>query len=120
MTTVLIVDDDPDVRKLVELKLQTSGYETRIAGNGVEGLDALEAHDIDIVVLDLMMPVMDGLEMCSRMRMDDRFRDIPVVMLTARAQPADIERGFELGATDYVVKPFSPRELVSRIRSLVG
>ena len=116
MATVLVVDDDPDVRQLVEMKLRLDGIETIAVTNGVEALDALEKSHIDLVVLDVMMPVMDGIETCSRIREIEAFADLPVIMLTAQAQAGDIHEGFATGATDYVVKPFSPRELLSRVR----
>ena len=116
MAPVLVVDDDPDVRQLVEMKLRLDGIETLTATNGVEALDMLEKAHIDLVVLDVMMPVMDGIETCSRIRKIDAFADLPVIMLTAKAQAGDIQEGFATGATDYVVKPFSPRELLSRVR----
>lgn len=116
MATVLVVDDDPDVRQLVEMKLRLDGIETLTATNGVEALDILEKAHVDLVVLDVMMPVMDGIETCSRIRAIDAFAELPVIMLTAKAQSVDIQEGFANGATDYVVKPFSPRELLSRVR----
>jgi len=116
MARVLVVDDDPDVRQLVEMKLRLDGIETLTAANGQEALDVLEANDVDLVVLDLMMPVMDGIETCRRIREADDMAELPVIMLTAKAQAADIQTGFATGATDYVVKPFSPRELLSRVR----
>lgn len=119
LASVLIVDDDPDVRRLVEMKLELEGLLTITASNGEEALAALENESVDLVVLDLMMPVMDGLEACRRLRADQRFTDLPVLMLTARAHYTDVEKGFEAGATDYVVKPFSPRELLARVRSIL-
>lgn len=116
MARVLVVDDDPDVRHLVEMKLRLDGIETLTATNGQEALDVLAANDVDLVVLDLMMPVMDGIEACRRIREVDAMVDLPVIMLTAKAQASDIQAGFSTGATDYVVKPFSPRELLSRVR----
>jgi two-component system phosphate regulon response regulator PhoB len=116
MATVLVVDDDPDVRQLVEMKLRLDGIETLTATNGIEALDMLEKAHVDLVILDVMMPVMDGIETCSRIRQVEAFADLPVIMLTAKAQAGDIQDGFATGATDYVVKPFSPRELLSRVR----
>ena len=76
----------------------------------------LASHEIDLVVLDLMMPVMDGIEACRKIREDEAMAELPIIMLTAKAQASDIQTGFSTGATDYVVKPFSPRELLSRVR----
>jgi DNA-binding response OmpR family regulator len=120
MNTVLVVDDDPDVRRLVEMKLRLDGVETLTASNGAEALVLLEAKRVDVVILDIMMPEMDGIETCRRIREIPRLAGLPVLMLTARAQLADIERGFEVGATDYMVKPFSPRELADRVASLLA
>ena len=119
MARVLVVDDDPDVRKLVEMKLRLDGIDTLAAGNGAEALEILGAEPVDLVVLDLMMPVLDGLETCRRMQAHPELAAIPVIMLTARAQAQDIETGFASGATDYIVKPFSPRELLSRVRGVL-
>jgi DNA-binding response OmpR family regulator len=116
MARVLVVDDDPDVRQLVEMKLRLDGIETLTATNGQEALDVLAANDVDLVVLDLMMPIMDGIEACRRIRETEGLAELPVIMLTAKAQASDIQNGFSTGATDYVVKPFSPRELLSRVR----
>ncbi len=117
---VLVVDDDPDVRRLVEIKLRLEGVETALASNGVEALEALEVSDFDLVILDIMMPEMDGVETCRRLRQHPELAFIPVLMLTARAQVTDIERGFAAGATDYMVKPFSPRELSDRVVGLLA
>ena len=115
MARVLVVDDDPDVRQLVEMKLRLDGIETLTATNGQEALDVLATNDIDLVVLDLMMPVMDGIETCRRIREAEDMADLPVIMLTAKAQASDIQTGFSTGSTGYLVKPFSRRELRSRV-----
>lgn len=120
MATVLVVDDDPDVRRLVEMKLDLDGFDTFSAANGREALDLLEYESVDLVVLDVMMPVMDGLETCLRIRQDPRLEGLPVLMLTARASYTDVGNGFAAGATDYVVKPFSPRELLVRVRGILA
>lgn len=117
---VLVVDDDPDVRRLVEMKLRLEGVAADLASNGAEALVALESHDYDLVILDIMMPEMDGIETCKVLRSNPRLSSVPVLMLTARAQVSDIERGFEAGATDYMVKPFSPRELSDRVVGLLA
>jgi DNA-binding response OmpR family regulator len=119
MARVLVVDDDPDVRRLVEMKLHLDGIETVSAADGAEALEVLQSEDVDLVILDLMMPVMDGFETCRKMQADPALASVPVIMLTARAQASDIESGFDMGATDYIVKPFSPRELLSRVRGVL-
>lgn len=120
MTTVLIVENDPDVRRLVEMKLSLDGIETVTATNGLEALDVLGSRSVDLVVLDLMMPVMDGIETCRRIRADQGLADLPIIMLTGRAEAQHIQEGLSAGATDYVVKPFSPRELLSRVRGALA
>lgn len=120
MARVLVVEDDGDVRRLVEMKLKLDGIETITATNGQEALDVLAETSVDLVILDLQMPVMGGIETCRRIREDETLADLPVVMLTARAQAADIQEGLSTGATDYVVKPFSPRELLGRVRGILN
>lgn len=120
MNQVLIVEDDADIRELVAFKLRQVGYDVRTAGNGEEGLQLAVDTPPDVVILDLMMPKLSGLEVCRELRSNDDTATIPIIMLTAKAQEADVERGFELGATDYVIKPFSPRELVSRVQAALG
>ncbi|GAB7038984.1 response regulator transcription factor [Catenuloplanes niger JCM 9533] len=114
---VLVVDDDPIVSDVVRRYLEQDGCEVRLAADGAAGLAAIEARRPDLVVLDLMMPGVDGLEVCRRLRRD--LPDLPVVMLTALGEEADRVLGLEVGADDYVTKPFSPRELVLRIRSVL-
>jgi DNA-binding response OmpR family regulator len=114
---VLVVDDDPIVGDVVRRYLEQDGCRVRLVGNGPDALNAAAAEPPDIVVLDLMMPGMDGLEVCRRLR--HRMPALPVVMLTALGEEADRVLGLEVGADDYVTKPFSPRELVLRIRSVL-
>jgi DNA-binding response OmpR family regulator len=118
--SILVVDDDPDVRRLVEMKLKLEGLKSLSAGNGIEALEVLNRSQVDLVILDIMMPQMDGIEACARIREIPELVNLPVLMLTARAQIGDIERGFEAGATDYMVKPFSPRELAARVVGLLA
>lgn len=120
MATVLVVDDDRDIRELVAMKLKLDGIEVLEAANGRIALDVLEQHHVDLVVLDLMMPVMDGIETCRVIREREEWKNLPIIMLTARAQSDDVELGFGIGATDYVAKPFSPRELLSRVRGTLA
>jgi DNA-binding response OmpR family regulator len=114
---VLVVDDDPTVSDVVRRYLEQDGCQVRLAADGADGLAAVAAERPDLVVLDLMMPGIDGLEVCRRLRR--RLPDLPVIMLTALGEEADRVLGLEVGADDYVIKPFSPRELVLRIRSVL-
>ncbi|MFI5840026.1 response regulator transcription factor [Catenuloplanes sp. NPDC051500] len=114
---VLVVDDDPTVSDVVRRYLEQAGCEVRLAADGAAGLAAIAAQRPDLVVLDLMMPGIDGIEVCRVLRR--QLPDLPVVMLTALGEEADRVLGLEVGADDYVTKPFSPRELVLRIRSVL-
>lgn len=117
MTHVLVVDDDPVIADLVAFRLGRLGLEVSVESDGEAGLAATRQLRPDLVVLDWMMPRMNGLEVCRAIRedADDQLRRTPVLLLTAKAQEPDLERGFAAGATDYVSKPFSTRELVSRV-----
>jgi DNA-binding response OmpR family regulator len=114
---ILVVDDDPTVSDVVRRYLEQAGCSVRLAFDGADGLAAVAEQRPDLVVLDLMMPGIDGLEVCRRLRR--QLPDLPVIMLTALGDEADRVMGLEVGADDYVTKPFSPRELVLRIRSVL-
>jgi DNA-binding response OmpR family regulator len=116
VTTVLVVDDEPIVREVVVRYLRREGYETLEAGDGTLARRLLERHMPSLVVLDVMLPGTDGLELCRWIR---NRSDLPVIMLTARGDEADRIVGLELGADDYVTKPFSPRELAARVRTVL-
>lgn len=118
--TILIVEDEPDVLDLVVYHLKKAGYHTAAARDGAAGL--AKARDLlpALVVLDLMLPQLEGTEVCKRLKADPKTAHIPIVMLTAKAEEVDRILGLELGADDYVTKPFSPRELVLRIKSILG
>jgi DNA-binding response OmpR family regulator len=125
VTTVLVADDDQDIRELVELKLSSAGYDVLTVGDGQSALDALFSRRPDLAVLDVMMPGLSGTDVLRalRQRTTDEIggpRPTKVILLTAKAQEADVEIGFALGADDYVVKPFSPRELLSRVQAVLG
>ncbi len=120
MTSVLVVDDDPDVCDLVTYKLEQSGFDVRRASDGDAALREVAKKVPDLVLLDVMMPGVSGLEVLERWRKDEATAAMPVIMLTAKAQENDVERGFELGADDYVIKPFSPRELVRRVTAVLS
>jgi two-component system phosphate regulon response regulator PhoB len=118
MERVLIVDDDPDIQKLVSYNLSQAGFRVSTAATGLAALEAVQDHPPDLIILDIMLPDLDGLEVCRKLRQQDKSRRIPIIMLTARTQEVDRVVGFELGADDYVMKPFSPRELVLRVKSI--
>lgn len=114
---VFIVDDEPNILELVKFNLEREGYRVTTSENGREALDRIKASPPDLVILDIMLPGMDGLEVCRNMQKNERIRDIPIIMLTARAEEMDKVLGLELGADDYLTKPFSPRELVARVKA---
>lgn len=117
--TILIVEDDQNIAKLVKYNLEKAGYRTTVCITGEEALEFLDRQLADLIVLDLMLPKMDGFETCRRLKDDTRMSQIPVMILTARGEEVDRVVGFELGADDYVVKPFSPRELVLRVKTIL-
>jgi DNA-binding response OmpR family regulator len=116
---IVIVEDERDIAELVEHYLGKEGFQTEIVADGGRALERIRKSPPDLVVLDLMLPGMDGLEICRALRSEERFRAMPVIMLTARGGEADKVTGLEMGADDYVTKPFSPRELVARVRALL-
>ncbi|MBI1802295.1 MAG: response regulator transcription factor [Chloroflexi bacterium] len=115
-TRILIVEDDPDIAHLVVRYLEKAGFSTEHVASGRDALQAVTARAPDLLVLDLMLPHVDGLEICRRLRATEATAGIPIIMLTARAEEADKLTGLESGADDYIVKPFSPREWVARVR----
>lgn len=117
MAHILIVDDEEPILELLSFNLEKEGYEVSLARNGDEALESMRKKIPDLVVLDLMLPGMDGLEVCRQMRQYSKFSEIPVIMLTAKGEEVDKIVGLELGADDYMTKPFSPRELVARIKA---
>lgn len=117
---ILVCDDDPLLVDLLDYRLSSRGYEVVIARDGAEALAQLQEGTPDAIVLDAMMPVMDGHEVLRRIREDDKLADVPVIMLSARKQEKDIVGALELGATDYIVKPFIPEELVVRLGRILG
>src|SRR5215468_5440160 len=118
MERVLIVDDDPDIQRLVTYNLSQAGFQVTTASSGRTALETVQEHPPDLIILDIMMPDIDGMEVCRTLRQRESSRRIPIIMLTARTEEIDRVVGFELGADDYVMKPFSPRELVLRIKSI--
>lgn len=120
MARILVADDDGDIRDLVSLKLRAAGFEVRTAEDGGLAWEAIRADPPDLAVLDVMMPAMDGLEVLRTVRAHEATEHLLVVMLTARSREVDVSEGFASGADDYVLKPFSPRELVRRVQDLLA
>jgi two-component system, OmpR family, phosphate regulon response regulator PhoB len=120
MTLVLVADDDADIRDLVVFKVEQLGVEVLAVGDGQSAPDAVRTRRPDLAVLDVSMPGLSGIDVCRMIRSDPEIAGTPVIMLTARVQEQDVEQGFTAGADDYVTKPFSPRELVSRIQALLS
>ena len=114
----LVVEDDPDIVELLVHYLSAEGWAIDALGDGRKALERIRAESYQLLILDLQLPGLDGLSLCAEVRRDKRTREIPVVMLTARGDEADRIVGLEMGADDYVVKPFSPKELVARVRAL--
>jgi DNA-binding response OmpR family regulator len=117
---VLVADDDPDILALVRFRLERDGYEVLSAPDGETALDLAMARTPDLAVLDVMMPRLDGYEVTRRLREHGPTTTIPIILLTARVQEPDLERGFEAGADDYVTKPFSPQALGERVQAALG
>src|SRR6195256_2010017 len=118
-TRVLVVEDDSDIAELVARYLEKAGYTTARVSSGRDALDAVRAKAPDLIVLDVMLPHVDGLEVCRLLRANEHTATIPIIMLTARAEESERIVGLEMGADDYLAKPFSPNELVARVRALL-
>lgn len=116
---ILIVDDEEDILELVEYNLMQEGFQTRTAISGEDALKLARAEHPDLIVLDLMLPGVDGLDVCKLLKTDPETSSISILMLTAKGEEADIVKGLELGADDYVTKPFSPKVLVARVKSVL-
>jgi two-component system OmpR family response regulator/two-component system alkaline phosphatase synthesis response regulator PhoP len=117
MAVILVVDDEEPIQELLKFNLEKEGYQVITADDGPEALKTIEEKHPDLVVLDIMLPGMNGLEVCKLLRMNPKFSDLPVIMLTAKGEEIDKVLGLEIGADDYLTKPFSPRELLARIRA---
>lgn len=116
---ILVVDDEADILELVRYNLQKDGYEVICVESGEDALDSVSEGKPELIVLDLMLPGMGGLDVCRKLKGNPQSRDIPIIMLTAKGEDADIVAGLELGSDDYVTKPFSPRVLLARIRAVL-
>ena len=117
---ILIADDDEDILELVRLRLSRSGYDTVLARNGAEALAAARERTPDLALLDVSMPAMSGYEVTAALKADAATKEIPIILLTARAQTGDVTKGFEAGADDYITKPFSPQALQIRVAAALG
>ena len=116
---ILVVDDEEDLAELVRYNLTRDGYQVECVGSGEDALKSVRRELPDLIVLDLMLPAVDGLEVCRRLKADAKTRDVPIVMLTAKGEDTDVVAGLEKGADDYIAKPFSPRVLGARVRALL-
>ncbi len=117
---ILVVEDDRSIQSLITYKLKNSGFEVLVAANGAEALDQLRKTSVDLVLADLMMPVMSGKEFLVAVKKDERTKNIPVVILTAKTLENEVIEGLSLGADDYIKKPFSPSELLARVRNVLA
>jgi DNA-binding response OmpR family regulator len=116
---LLVIEDDQNLSKLLEYNLERAGFKCHLSSSGENGLEQLSRKSFDLVLLDIMLPGMDGFEICRKIRQNQLYKDLPIIMLTAKGEEIDRILGFELGIDDYVVKPFSPRELTLRIRAIL-
>jgi len=114
---ILVIEDETNIQELIKYNLEKNGYKVVVSDNGIDGLEEAIANVPDLILLDLMLPGMDGLEVCKRLRMDKRTKKVPIFMLTAKSEELDKILGLELGADDYITKPFSIKELIARIRA---
>ncbi len=116
---IVLAEDEPQIARLIEFKLKKEGYSVTSKENGEEALKAIKADKPDLILLDVMMPVMGGYEVLRRLKEDENLKSIPVVMLTARAQEKDVVKGIAMGAEDYITKPFHPAELLARVKRIL-
>jgi len=116
---VLVIEDEQDVAELIRYNLAKEGYEVRVVANGVDGLKQARESRPDMILLDIMVPQLNGWEVCRRLKQEPDTREVPVIMVTGRVEEGDKVLGFEMGADDYVTKPFSPRELLARMRAVI-
>jgi DNA-binding response OmpR family regulator len=117
---VLIADDEPNIVTSLEFLMESNGYETLIARNGEEVLTQVIAGKPDLILLDIMLPLKDGFEACREIRANHQWKEIRIIMVTARGRDSEIQKGLSLGADAYITKPFSPKELVAHVRRLLG
>lgn len=116
--TILVIDDEPSIGRVVQFKLQQEGFKVLVATDGLEGLAQIKEAKPDLILLDIMMPGMDGFEVCRRVRATPEIAATPVIILTARGQEPDRTKGIDLGVLDFFTKPFSPQKLLERVREV--
>lgn len=116
---IVLAEDEPQIARFTIFKLEKEGYEVIWEKDGGAALESIKANHPDLVLLDIMMPVMDGYQVLKKMKEDENLKNIPVIMLSAKGQERDIIKGFDLGSEDYIVKPFRPAELVARIKKIL-
>ena len=119
-TRIIVADDDKDILDLVVFKLTQAGYDAVGVPDGVSALAAIEANPPRLAILDVMMPGLSGMDVLRKVRANEATKDLDIILLTARSRDSDVDAGFAIGASDYVVKPFSPRELVNRVNALLA
>ena len=117
--TILVADDEPSIVLSLQVLLQKAGYEVRVARDGEEAMQSVEAAAPDLILLDAMMPKRDGFDVCQSLRANPALKDLPIIMLTAKSRDVERQKGMALGATDYITKPFSTRDLVNIVRKYV-
>lgn len=118
--TILVVDDETELLKAISIRLKASGYEVITAQDGQEGLEKAKSLSPDLIVLDILMPRMDGYEVCRLLKFDEKYKSIPIIMLTAKTQDIDKAMGKKVGADDYITKPFETQDLVDKIKKHLG
>lgn len=116
---IMVIDDEPDIVRLVKISLEMANFEVVEAFSGKEALEKLKTTVPDLFLLDIMMPEMNGYEVCQKLKTDDQTKEIPVVMLTAKGQKGDAEQGLKVGADDYIIKPFDPYELGEQVHEIL-
>lgn len=117
---ILLVDDETELAEMVKLRLEANNYEVLTAYDGKEGLDLARREKPDLIILDLMLPKIDGYKVCRMLKFDEKYKKIPIILFTSRIQESDKEVGFEVGANAYITKPFEPQVLLDKVRELTG
>jgi DNA-binding response OmpR family regulator len=117
---ILIIEDDLDMAASVKIRLEANNYEVHLAKDGMDGLNMARIEKPDLIILDIMLPKLDGYKVCRMLKFDDRYKSIPIILLTAKIQKVDVERGGEVGADAYVTKPFRSEDLLVKVKELLG